>query len=373
MAASGDKQIELLLPGPAQAPDSVMAAAPRPTRAARRRGTRPAKQEMPFEPLPDNPPTPVHAAAQEPLPEEAPAAVTIAPEFANTRPRWLVRRIGEFARLMRLDRPIGIWLLLWPELWALWIAADGHPQRRLLGIFGAGTVLMRSAGCIINDLWDRNIDPHVRRTRARPLAARVIGPYEALLMFAALVGVAGALALQLNVLTLRLAFVGLGLTISYPLLKRFFPLPQLYLGLCFGWAIPMAFAATQGEVPRVGWLLLVAAVLWAGVYDTMYAMTDRDDDLRIGVQSSAILFADLDRFMVGVMQLMVLFALVLVGRSMHFGVAYRDGLVAGAVFFLWQQWLIRGRDRDACLQAFHNNQYFGIAVFAGILLQYTSA
>ena len=232
---------------------------------------------------------------------------------------------------------------------------------------------MRSAGCIINDLWDRNIDPHVRRTRARPLAARVIGPYEALLMFAALVGVAGALALQLNVLTLRLAFVGLGLTISYPLLKRFFPLPQLYLGLCFGWAIPMAFAATQGEVPRVGWLLLVAAVLWAGVYDTMYAMTDRDDDLRIGVQSSAILFADLDRFMVGVMQLMVLFALVLVGRSMHFGVAYRDGLVAGAVFFLWQQWLIRGRDRDACLQAFHNNQYFGIAVFAGILLQYTSA
>ena len=300
------------------------------------------------------------------------AAALRAPDIEVRRSSWPVRRIRDFVRLMRLDRPIGIWLLLWPELWALWIAAAGHPQRRLLAIFGAGTVVMRSAGCIINDVTDRNIDPHVKRTRARPLAARVIGPYEALSLFTVLILIAGLLALQLNAYTLKLAFVGVALTVTYPLLKRFFPLPQLYLGLCFGWAVPMAFAATQGEVPRVGWLILVAAVLWAGVYDTMYAMADRDDDLRIGVQSSAILFADLDRFMVGVMQLMMLFALVLVGRTMHFGSGYRAGLIAGGVFFLWQQWLIRARNREACLQAFQNNQYFGIAVFAGILLEYVS-
>jgi 4-hydroxybenzoate polyprenyltransferase len=344
MAASGDSQIELAL----------LVAEPRPT-------------------LPREVPVAV---------EQVPAAV-VAVEVANAPPlftadgearraHWLVRRVSDFVRLMRLDRPIGIWLLLWPELWALWIAAAGHPNLRLLAIFGAGTVLMRSAGCVINDFIDRNIDPHVKRTRLRPLAARVIGPYEALSLFAVLILGAGLLTLQLNAYTLQLAFIGVGLTVTYPLLKRFFPLPQLYLGLCFGWAIPMAFAATQGGVPRVGWLLLVAAVLWAGVYDTMYAMTDRDDDLRIGVQSSAILFADLDRFMIGVMQLMMLFALLLVGRTLHFGAAYRGGLIAGAVLFVWQQWLIRGRERDACLQAFHNNQYFGIAVFAGILLEYTA-
>ncbi|HWW21747.1 MAG TPA: 4-hydroxybenzoate octaprenyltransferase [Steroidobacteraceae bacterium] len=305
--------------------------------------------------------------------EAAGAPPVLAPDSETRREHWLVRRLADFGRLMRLDRPIGIWLLLWPELWALWIAAAGHPNLRLLSIFLCGTVLMRSAGCVINDLIDRNIDPHVKRTRSRPLAARVIGPYEALWLFGVLILSAGLLALQLNAFTLRLAFVGVGLTVTYPLLKRFFPLPQLYLGLCFGWAVPMAFAATQGSVPRVGWLLLVAAVLWAGVYDTMYAMTDRDDDLRIGVQSSAILFADLDRFMIGVMQLMMLFALMLVGRTLHFGPAYRDGLISGAVFFLWQQWLIRHRQRDACLRAFHNNQYFGIAVFAGILLQYSAA
>lgn len=304
---------------------------------------------------------------------ESVSAPLLGPDDQVRRDYWLVRRLTDFARLMRWDRPIGIWLLVWPELWALWVASAGHPNLRLLGIFLCGTVLMRSAGCVINDFIDRDIDPHVKRTRSRPLAARVIGPYEALCVFAILIGASGWLALQLNGYTLRLAFVGVALTVTYPLLKRFFPLPQLYLGLCFGWAVPMAFAATQGAVPRVGWLLLLAAVLWAGVYDTMYAMTDRDDDLRIGVQSSAILFADLDRFMVGVMQVMMLFALVLVGRSLHFGDAYRGGLMVGGVFFLWQQWLIRHRERQACLQAFHNNQYFGIAVFAGIVLQYSAA
>jgi 4-hydroxybenzoate polyprenyltransferase len=285
---------------------------------------------------------------------------------------WLERRVRNLALLMRLDRPIGIWLLLWPTLWALWIASAGHPQRRLLGIFLAGTVLMRSAGCIINDLADRNIDPHVKRTRMRPIAFRVVAPNEALALFTLLVLAALALVLQLNALTIKLAVIGALLTVSYPLLKRFFPLPQLYLGLCFGWAVPMAFAATLGTVPRLGWLMLVAAVLWAGVYDTMYAMVDRDDDLRIGVQSSAILFGDMDRLMIAAMQLMVLYTLVLIGRELHFGVGYRIGLIAGGCCFLWQQWLIRRREREACLQAFQNNNYFGMAIFVGLLLQYTT-
>ena len=306
----------------------------------------------------------------------AASADTVRPS-APTPPRawlpWLERRARNLALLMRLDLPIGIWLLLWPTLWALWIAARGHPRRELLGIFLAGTVLMRSAGCVINDLTDRNIDPHVKRTRTRPLAFRVVSPGEALALFALLLLAALVLVLQLNALTVKLAVIGAALTVSYPLLKRFFPLPQLYLGLCFGWAVPMAFAATLGQVPRVGWLMLLAAVLWAGVYDTMYAMVDRDDDLRIGVQSSAILFGDLDRVIVGAMQLMVLYTLVLIGRSLHFADGgYRAGLIAGACLFAWQQWLIRHRERAACLQAFQNNNYFGLVVFAGILLEYVA-
>jgi 4-hydroxybenzoate polyprenyltransferase len=288
-------------------------------------------------------------------------------------PSWLVRRLSVLALLMRLDRPIGSWLLLWPTLWALWIAADGHPRRRLFAIFVAGTIVTRSAGCIINDLADRNIDPHVKRTRMRPLAARLVSPYEALTLFGVLIALALALALQLNLLSLKLAFIGAALTVSYPWLKRFFPLPQFYLGLSFGWAVPMAFAATLGGVPRLGWLLFVIAVLWAGVYDTLYAMVDRDDDLRIGVRSSAILFGDLDRLLIGAMQLMVLWALVLVGRDLQFGEPYRWGMAGGALCFAWQQWLIRDRDRDACLLAFQNNFYFGLSVFTGILLQYSSS
>ncbi len=294
------------------------------------------------------------------------------PESRPRVPR-LLRRALALAQLVRLDRPIGIWLLLWPTLWALWIASVGHPQRRLLGIFTAGTVVMRSAGCIVNDLADRNIDPHVRRTRSRPIAARIVSPNEALTLFGALLIIALLLALQLNALCLKLAFFGAALTMSYPLLKRFFPLPQLYLGLCFGWAVPMAFAATLDIVPREGWLLLVATVLWAGVYDTEYAMVDRDDDLRVGVRSSAILFGDLDRLMIGAMQVMMLLALVLVGRSLRFDRWYYGGLAVGAGCFLWQQWLIRTRDRAACFEAFRNNGFFGAAVFAGVLVEYVTA
>jgi 4-hydroxybenzoate polyprenyltransferase len=305
------------------------------------------------------------ASAELPLRELEPQ-----PPQARPRPSRALRRAIAFAQLMRLDRPIGIWLLLWPTLWALWIAGVGHPPRRLLAIFIAGTVVMRSAGCIVNDLADRNIDPHVRRTRARPLAARMVSPYEALTLFSLLMLLALLLALQLNTLSVKLAFVGAALTISYPMLKRFFPLPQLYLGLCFGWAVPMAFAATLGFVPREGWLMLIAAVLWAGVYDTEYAMVDRDDDVRVGVQSAAILFGDMDRLMIAVMQCMMLLALVLIGRTLQFDTGYYGGLGVGAALFIWQQWLIRARDRAACLAAFQNNNYFGFAVFAGILIEY---
>jgi 4-hydroxybenzoate polyprenyltransferase len=276
------------------------------------------------------------------------------------------------AQLMRLDRPIGIWLLLWPTLWALWVAGVGRPERRLLLIFTAGTVIMRSAGCIINDLADRNIDPHVRRTRTRPLAARLVSPYEALALTLVLGAIALLLALQLNTLSIELAFVGAALTATYPLLKRFFPLPQLYLGLCFGWAVPMAFAATLGFVPREGWLMLIATVLWAGIYDTEYAMVDRDDDVRVGVQSTAILFGDMDRLIIGVMQMMMLFALVLLGRTLHFDAWYYAGLCIGALLFIWQQWLIHDRNRAACFAAFQNNGYFGVAIFVGILLEYAT-
>jgi len=375
MAVSGDGQFELaLVPEPASSPASPPAPAPAPSAApAARAATRVMRPAVPpASPVPPAPPASAPELAAEAATELLSPVQSLAPVIEPARRSRPMRRLRDFAQLLRLDRPIGTWLLLWPMLWAIWIAADGHPQRRLLAILVAGGVLMRSAGCIINDLADRNIDPHVKRTRWRPLAARAISPPEALTVFGVLVLAALLLVLQLNALTIRLAFVGAALTITYPLLKRFFPLPQLYLGLCFGWAVPMAFAATLGTVPRIGWLMLVAAILWAGIYDTMYAMVDRDDDLRIGVRSSAILFADLDRFMIGVMQIMMLLALVLIGRTLKFGNAYSAGLMVGAGCFLWQQWLIRDRDPDACFRAFQNNHYFGFAVFAGVLLEYTT-
>lgn len=274
---------------------------------------------------------------------------------------------------MRLDKPVGIWLLLWPELWALWIAGAGRPEPRILIIFLVGTVVMRSAGCVINDFADRNVDPYVKRTKDRPLAARRIGPREALMLFFGLAAVALCLALQLDFATLKLAFIGAALTVSYPFLKRFFPLPQFYLGLAFGWAVPMAYMAASGTLPRVAWVLFVTAVLWACIYDTLYAMVDRDDDLKIGVRSSAILFADMDKLIVAIMQLMMLFALLLVGRAMKFGHWYLTGVAAAAVFFLYQQWLIRDREPSRCFRAFQNNQYVGLSVFIGVLLEYVYA
>jgi 4-hydroxybenzoate polyprenyltransferase len=280
-------------------------------------------------------------------------------------------RLSEYGLLMRLDRPVGTWLLLWPALWALWIAGDGHPNPRVLIVFVLGVIVMRAAGCVINDFADRDIDPYVRRTRDRPLAARRVGPMEALVLFGLLSAVALLLVAQLDIRTIELALIGGVLTVSYPFLKRFFPAPQLYLGLSFGgFSVLMAFSAQLGALPRVAWVLYLAAVIWTSAYDTIYAMVDREDDLAIGVRSSAILFADLDRVLIGLLQLLTLAALYLVGQSMHYGQWYLGGLAAAALLFLWQQWLIRARDPKSCLRAFLNNQYVGLAIFLGILLQH---
>ena len=281
------------------------------------------------------------------------------------------RRIEEYALLARLDRPIGTWLLMWPALWALWIAGSGKPHPEVLIVFLLGVFVMRAAGCVINDYADRNVDPHVRRTRDRPLAARRVTPREALYLFAILITAALYLVTRLNLLTLKLAVIGAFLTISYPFVKRFFPMPQLWLGISFGgWSVPMGFAAESGVVPRVAWVLYIAGVMWAAIYDTMYAMVDREDDVKIGIKSSAILFADMDKLLIGVMQAMMLFALVLAGRSMQFGQWYYAGVTGAGLLFLYQQWLIRKRDPAGCLKGFLNNQYVGAVIFAGILLQY---
>ena len=297
----------------------------------------------------------------------------IAPSARQDAPWWyrLARRTREYALLSRLDRPIGTWLLLWPVLWALWVAGSGHPDQKVLVIFVSGVFVMRAAGCIINDLADRNIDPHVKRTRDRPLAARRVSPHEAIALFVVLGAVALWLVTRFDRFTVELAIVGAVLTVSYPLAKRFFALPQLYLGVSFGgWGIPMAFSAQLHALPRVAWMLFIAAVLWAVVYDTMYALVDRDDDLKLGVRSTAILFADMDRAMIAMLQMLTLAALALAGRSMHFGTWYYAGLAGAALLFAYQQWLIRGRAPAACLRAFLNNNYVGMVIFLGIALQY---
>lgn len=301
--------------------------------------------------------------------------------------RWLTHRIRatafwndylptamrtgrNYAELMRLDRPIGIWLLLWPTLWALWLAGAGRPNERLFVIFVLGVIITRSAGCVINDYADRNLDANVRRTKDRPLASKRIEPREALLVFFGLSLVALALLLALPREAQSLALGAAVMLVTYPLFKRFFPAPQVYLGAAFSWSIPMAYAAQAGAVPRIGWLLFIAGVLWTTAYDTMYAMADREDDMKIGIKSSAILFGDADRFMIGLMQAMTLLALWFVGRDLDLGVWYWSGLGGAACFCAYQHWLIRNREADRCVQAFLNNNYFGMAIFMGIVCEY---
>ena len=279
-------------------------------------------------------------------------------------------RLTQYAQLMRLDRPIGIFLLMWPMLWALWIASKGNPNLLVLLVFASGVVLMRSAGCVINDYADRKFDPHVERTRDRPIAAGRVRPKEALALFAVLCLTAFGLVLLMNRLTIMLSFAGVVLAALYPFMKRFTHLPQVFLGVAFGWAVPMAFAAQTGDVPKVAWLLFVATVLWATAYDTMYGMVDREDDLKIGVKSTAILFGEADRAIIATIQILLLAALLMVGQTAGLGGYYYFGLLLAAGLALYQQYLIREREPKACFQAFLNNNWFGAAVFTGILLDY---
>lgn len=279
--------------------------------------------------------------------------------------------LRQYARLMRLDRPVGIWLLLWPTLWALWISGDGRPQAAIFSVMVLGVVVMRSAGCVINDWADRDLDPQVERTRDRPLAAGLVSPQEALGLFVALSLVAVALALQLNRLAQLLAVAGGLLTVVYPFMKRVIAAPQLVLGAAFGWSVPMTFAAQTDAVPRLAWLLWLAVVVWALIYDTMYAMADRADDLKAGVKSTAILFGNADVFIVSLLMILLVLALALAGQMAALGPWYFGSLLVAAVLMLHERRLIGDRDPARCFQAFLHSHWVGAAVFAGILLDYT--
>ena len=271
---------------------------------------------------------------------------------------------------MRLDKPIGILLLLWPTLWGLWLAADGPPDMFILTVFVLGTVLMRSAGCVINDYADRNIDPHVVRTKNRPLATKAVSTKEALLLSAGLSLCAFLLILPLNRLTLELAVFALFLAASYPFTKRFFAMPQAYLGIAFSFGIPMAFAAQTGELPLIVWLLMAANLLWVIAYDTEYAMVDRDDDLKIGIKTSAITFGHFD--VMGIMLCHAGFLSIMIGIGLmqKLGLAYYVGLIAASGLIIYQYRLIRKRDPVLCFRAFLHNNWVGAVVFAGIVLSY---
>lgn len=286
-----------------------------------------------------------------------------APAFAN--------QLKSYVQLMRLDRPVGVWLLLWPTMWALWLAGEGHPDGGVFLVFFFGVIVMRSAGCVLNDFADRKIDPHVTRTRARPLATGAVTPVEALTLFVALSLIAVGLAAMLNRPAQVLAVVAAGLTIIYPFIKRFVSIPQFVLGAAFGWAVPMAFAAQTGQTEQLAWLVFGTALIWAVIYDTFYAMVDREDDLKLGVKSTAILFGDADLFVIGGLQVLMLFALVLIGQMAELGGWYMASVATAALLMIYHQWLARDRHPDGCFKAFLHNHYIGMAIFIGIVLDYT--
>ena len=281
------------------------------------------------------------------------------------------RQLHHYGRLMRIDRPIGIWLLLWPTLWGLWISARGNPDPWVFTVFVLGVLIMRSAGCVINDYADRDLDGKVARTKDRPLATGQVTPTEALILFAALSLIAIGLVLTLDRYTQLLAIVAAVLTIVYPFCKRFFAAPQLVLGAAFGWSIPMAFAAQTGTVPKLAWLLWIAVLVWATVYDTMYAMADREDDLKLGIRSTAILFGQTDVFIISLLQVILLLSLFLAGEVAQLNMWYRLSLLVVALLMFYQFLLIRNREPKACFQAFLNNRHIGAVVFAGVILSYT--
>ena len=283
---------------------------------------------------------------------------------------FIIDRAEQYWLLARFDRPIGILILLWPALWALWVAGKGKPDFLVLTVICLGVVLMRAAGCIINDYADREFDPHVERTKQRPLAAGRVKPKEALILFCIVCLIAFALVLLLNTLTIMLSVVGVFLAGSYPFMKRYTHLPQAYLGIAFGWAVPMAFAAQSGSIPPVAWLMYLTTLLWALVYDTMYAMVDKEDDLKIGVKSTAILFGDKEREIMAGLQIIILGLLVTIGVMENLGWVYYLGVLVAAGLSIYQQKLIFHREKEKCFQAFLNSNWFGMAIFIGLALHY---
>ena len=283
----------------------------------------------------------------------------------------VVTQLRNYGKLMRIDKPIGIWLLLWPTLWGLWLAGEGTPDQGLFVIFILGVVVMRSAGCVLNDFVDRKIDPYVERTRTRPIASGAVTPLEALTLFAALSFIAIGLASMLNSMAQLLAIVAAGLTVAYPFIKRFFSIPQLVLGAAFGWAVPMAFAAQTGETPELAWLVFGTAMIWAVIYDTFYAMVDREDDLKVGIKSTAILFGEVDLFVIAGLQLLMLLALVLIGVRAELGFWYYLSVSIAGALMARHLWLARDRQPAGCFSAFQHNHHIGLVIFVGIALHYT--
>jgi 4-hydroxybenzoate polyprenyltransferase len=273
-------------------------------------------------------------------------------------------------RLMRFDRPIGILLLLWPTLWALWIAGNGRPSLKNLLIFCTGVVLMRAAGCIMNDVADRDFDPHVERTRNRPLASGELSVHEAIKAFFVLMALAFGLVLMTNALTIKLAFAGALLASTYPFFKRWTHFPQVVLGIAFGWGIPMAFAAETGGLLPAAWLILLINVVWSVIYDTLYAMVDRDDDISIGLKSTAILFGRFDLTILRLLKMVMIALLVWLGLMLQFSWPWFTGVAVAMTLFAWQQFQVRKRDREACFKAFLNNNWVGVAIWAGLLATY---
>jgi len=282
----------------------------------------------------------------------------------------LSQQLLPYSQLMRLDRPIGILLLLWPTLSALWIAAQGVPDLLVLTVFILGVIIMRSAGCVINDFADRDIDGKISRTANRPLVRGAVRPKQALILFATLSLAAFLLVLLLNKMTILLSLIALFLAASYPFIKRYTYLPQIYLGAAFGWAIPMAFAAQTNTVPTIAGLLFLANIVWATAYDTLYAMADREDDLLVGVKSTAILFGDDDKIIIAILQLSFLLIMVLVGNQLDMSFVYYLAIVLALALFVYQQKLVKNRQPDQCIQAFVNNNWVGAVLFAGIVLNY---
>ncbi len=281
-------------------------------------------------------------------------------------------KLIHYWRLARFDRPIGILILLWPSLWALWVAGNGKPDTLVLTVICLGVIIMRAAGCVINDYADRDFDPHVERTKQRPIAAGKVSPKEALLVFVMLCLMAFGLVLLLNTLTILLSFIGAFLAASYPFMKRYTHLPQAYLGIAFGWAVPMSFAAQSNHIPAVAWVMYLAVILWSLIYDTMYAMVDKADDLKIGVKSTAILFGDYDRHIIAALQVLMLSLLVLVGQMQQLTLPYYVGLLVAGGLSVYQQTLIFHRNTTQCFKAFLNSNWFGIAVFVGLAISYVT-